>query len=224
MFCRRPTYLENFGNGEAVSAGTQLRRLRPGVVSGLLAPDEELTVIAVEDLGALAVSILERGPEAYGDRVLSAGAERITGASLAAAATRVHGEAEFEYRQVPWWVLEYLIPVDYPAQLRRWLSTGGNDEGAGEHAAASLRECRELHPEMLSVEDWLRAQGVQRLATPPLQRLKRAVADTTSDLKLDLPLSQGPALARRAALGTIMTAIAGRLVPAGARAIPSKHK
>ena len=44
---RQPTYLENFGNDETAAAGTQLRRLNPGSVSGLLGLHEELTVISV---------------------------------------------------------------------------------------------------------------------------------------------------------------------------------
>lgn len=48
---RQPTYLENFGNSEDAAKGTQLRLLKPGSVSGLLAQETPLTVIAVEDLG-----------------------------------------------------------------------------------------------------------------------------------------------------------------------------
>ena len=42
--------------------------------------------------------------------------------------------------QVPWFVLEYLIPVAYPKQLRRWLSRGGNDEGAKPDAAGFYKD------------------------------------------------------------------------------------
>eukprot|EP00966_Prymnesium_polylepis_P144446 3335630-Prymnesium_polylepis.1 len=61
---RQPTYLENFGNDQAASTGTQLRLLRPGVISGLLERDVELTVVAVEDLGALAAAMFQRRDEA----------------------------------------------------------------------------------------------------------------------------------------------------------------
>ena len=37
---RQPTYLENFGNDATAAKGTQLRRLKPGLVSGLLPADE----------------------------------------------------------------------------------------------------------------------------------------------------------------------------------------
>jgi len=98
---RQPTYLENFGNEEGKAKGTALRRLRPGVVSGLLDIDDELTVIAVEDLGALAAALFEHRKE-YLKRVLVAGAARVSGRQLAAAASRVNQRADFEYQQVPW--------------------------------------------------------------------------------------------------------------------------
>lgn len=173
---RQPTYLENFGNDEQSAQGTQLRRLRPGVVSGLLRPDEELTVIAVADLGALAVRMLSRAQHGY---TLAAGSERITGRGLAAAASRVsaHG-ATFEYEQVPWFVLDFFVPVEYPKQLQAWLSRGGNDEGAGARGAANLDASRELLPEMRSVDDWLREKGVDQLppAAAPLLRRRAALA------------------------------------------------
>jgi hypothetical protein len=52
-------------------------------------------------------------------------------------------------------------------QLANWLSRGGNDEGATPAAAAALlAESRELHPGMLSLEEWLERQGVAELPLP----------------------------------------------------------
>mmetsp|Transcript_41754 Transcript_41754/g.134696 ORF Transcript_41754/g.134696 Transcript_41754/m.134696 type:complete len:413 (+) Transcript_41754:87-1325(+) len=169
---RQPTYLENFGNSEEASKGTQLRLLRPGVVSGLVDEDIELSVIAVDDLGALATAMFARRDE-YLRRTLAAAAERVNGARLAEAASRVHGRMRFAYKPVPWFVLEYLVPVDYPRQLRRWLTYGGNDEGARADAADAAAECRRLHPEMLSVEEWMRRQGVADLPLTSLEKAKR---------------------------------------------------
>jgi len=164
---RQPTYLENFGNDETTAQGTKLVRIRPGVISGLLDKDEELTVIAVADLGALAVRMLAKAKHQY---TLSAGAERINGRCLAEAASRVSGNgASFEYKQVPWYVLEFFIPVKYPKQLKAWLGRGGNDEGFGELGEANLAASRELYPEMTSVEDWLRQRGVEEM--PPQRRM-----------------------------------------------------
>ena len=86
-------------------------------------------MIAVADLGALAVRLFG-ARDRYLKRVLTAGAERITGLQLAASAARVNGRMHFQYKPVPWYVLEYFLPVEYPKQLRRWLTYGGNDEGA----------------------------------------------------------------------------------------------
>ena len=174
---RQPTYLENFGNDEAAAKGTQLRCIRPGVVSGLLAADEQLTVIAVEDLGKLAVRMLAQAEHGH---VLAAGAERISGRHLAEVATRISvRDASFEYRQVPWWVLRFFIPVDYPQQLQAWLSKGGNDEGAGCEGQANLAATRDMLPEIQSVDEWLRERGVDQIepanATPQLSR-RTAVA------------------------------------------------
>ena len=86
-------------------------------------------MIAVADLGALAVRLFG-ARDRYLKRVLTAGVERITGLQLAASAARVNGRMHFQYKPVPWYVLEYFLPVEYPKQLRRWLTYGGNDEGA----------------------------------------------------------------------------------------------
>ena len=142
---RQPTYLENFGNDALAAKGTRLRLLHPGVVSGLLAPETELTVIAVDDLGQIALAIMEQG-DAYHGRTLAAGAERISGRALAAAAGRVNPRVRFAYRPVPWAVLRFAIPVAYPRQLRRWLARGGDAEGAAADAdAAVFAESRRLH-------------------------------------------------------------------------------
>lgn len=174
---RQPTYMENFANDPTASTGTQLRLLRPGVVSGLLDADEELTVISVNDLGALATAIMKQGPKEHAGKIIAAGAERISGRSLAAAATRAHGESTFEYRQVPWFVLDFFIPVEYPSQLKRWLSLGGNDEGASAEGARELIErSHELHPEMQSLEEFLIEKGVRDLPVPMWQRAQKQVA------------------------------------------------
>jgi len=161
---RQPIYLENFANDEDAVKGAQLRLLKPGSVSGLLAEQVPLTVIAVADLGALAVRLFG-ARDRYLKRVLTAGAERITGLQLAASAARVNGRMHFQYKPVPWYVLEYFLPVEYPKQLRRWLTYGGNDEGAA--GLDFLRECRELHPGMASVDDWLEQRGVAEFEVEP---------------------------------------------------------
>lgn len=218
---RQPTYLENFANDETAAQGTQLRLLRPGVVSGLLAPKDELSVISVDDLGAIAVAMLRAGPEAYDQRVLAAATDRVSGELLAAAATRVHGACSFEYRQVPWFVLRFLIPVDYPYQLQRWLTLGGNDEGARADAAAALAECRKLHPEMQSIDEWLHAKGVAALPLPPVQRVQRALdairQEAPTPVVADVvqsgaPPRTGRPTSRRAAIVALATAASPAVV------------
>ncbi len=97
--------------------------------------------------------------------------EHVSGRRLASVATGLTGgRVPFRYAPVPWFVLEYFIPVDYPRQLKRWLSRGGKDEG---FAAAvgdgddPFAECKALHPGVLSVEEWLRARGVADMEPPP---------------------------------------------------------
>ena len=215
---RQPTYMENFGNDATAAQGTQLRRLRPGVVSGLLAPEEEITVISVNDLGAIATAMLREGPEANDRRVLAAGAQRVSGASLAAAATRVHGECTFAYQQVPKWVLQYLIPSDYPQQLQKWLSLGGNDEGADPAAAATAKaECLALHPEMQTLDEWLREQNIAALPTPPLQRFQRklhAIAQRAAGTPAE-PLVGNRRAVATYGLAAVAAAVGRQIVDAG---------
>ena len=190
---RQPTYLENFDNDLDAAKNTKLRSLRPGVVGGLLESDIPLTVIAVEDLGALASRLFEEEHATkYGEGgIVVAGAERVTGSVLARMAKSVCRDPSlgFEYRPIPWIVLNYFIPVEYPKQLKRWLTLGGNDEGFRlpqspyNHASVSadsnannnsdgenqdfLRECRRIYPDILSVEEWFARRGVGEMVREP---------------------------------------------------------
>ena len=185
---RQPTYLENFDNDADAAKNTKLRSLRPGVVGGLLDENIPLTVIAVEDLGALASRMFEeKHALKYGaGGVLVAGAERVTGKVLARMANSVCNDKslDFKYRPIPWLVLNYFIPVEYPKQLKRWLTFGGNDEGLRlpkcryNHAFSAkngnnhvdrnfLEECREVYPDILSVEEWFASRGVDQMIRSP---------------------------------------------------------
>ena len=195
---RQPTYLENFDNDDDAAKGTKLRLLRPGVVSGLLDIDVPLTVIAVNDLGVLASKMFEDRAK-YARRILRAGCARVTGRRLTNAASRVNGAAKFRYKPLPWPVLEYLIPVEYPKQLKRWLTVGGNDEGVVYDAVGSdgegegrepvsaaddfIAECYALHPGMLGVDAWLRTRGVAEMERP------RSVVELLKEKKKALTFS-----------------------------------
>lgn len=197
---RQPTYLENFDNEADAAKNTKLRSLRPGVVGGLLEEDIPLTVIAVEDLGALASRMFEeKHAVKYGKGgVLVAGSERVNGKELARMANAVCNDKnlDFEYRPIPWFVLNFFIPVEYPKQLKRWLTFGGNDEGirlprsSYNHAFSGrstgidcdedfLQECREVYPGLLSVQEWLASRGVDRMTRP--QNIFDKFADTIEE-------------------------------------------
>lgn len=201
---RQPTYLENFDNESDAAKNTKLRSLRPGVVGGLLEKEVPLTVIAVEDLGALASRMFE-GKHAlkYGNGgVLVAGSERVTGKELARMASAVCNDERlsFDYRPIPWFVLNFLIPVEYPKQLKRWLTYGGNDEGIGlpksryNHAFREssstngngdfLLECRQVYPGILSVQDWFLRRGVDQMTRPPYisERIAEVIEERATQL------------------------------------------
>ena len=205
---RQPTYLENFDNESNAAKNTKLRSLRPGVVGGLLDKDVPLTVIAVEDLGALASRMFEENNAIkYGNGgVLVAGSERVTGKELARMANTVCSDntLDFEYRPIPWIVLNYFIPVEYPKQLKRWLTFGGNDEGirlpnsrynhamSGSSSSTTssdghgdfLQECRQIYPGILSVQEWFVSRGVDTMTRPRnvLEQLSETVEDRTAQL------------------------------------------
>ena len=73
-----------------------------------------------------------------------------------------------------WTVLEYLIPVEYPKQLKAWLTHGCNDEGVVYDTVGTdckedlhfIKECYNLHPGMMSVDDSLWTRGVQDMSKP----------------------------------------------------------
>ena len=202
---RQPTYLENFDNDLDAAKNTKLRSLRPGVVGGLLDENMPLTVIAVEDLGALASRMFEeKNAVKYGNGgVLVAGSERVTGKVLARMAKTVCNDEtlDFVYRPIPWLVLNFFIPVDYPKQLKRWLTFGGNDEGLrlpsseynhalggsvvpSENAQDFLQECREVYPGMTTVEEWFASRGVGQMTSPSsiFEELKESLEERATQL------------------------------------------
>ena len=93
---------------------------------------------------------------------------------------------------------------------------------------------RRLHPEMLSVEDWLVKQGVRDLPVPKVQVLQKGVAAMLQRLmREDNPLIEGQGgeqrLDRRAALGLALSTAwgAGSVLPAllqPRQGIQSPHK
>ena len=203
---RQPTYLENFDNESNAAKNTKLRSLRPGVVGGLLEKDVPLTVIAVEDLGALASRMFEQNNAIkYGNGgVLVAGSERVTGKELARMANTVCNDntLDFEYRPIPWLVVNFFIPVEYPKQLKRWLTFGGNDEGirlpksrynhaiSGSSSSTSdgngdfLQECRQIYPDILSVQEWFVSRGVDTMTRP--QNVFEQLSETVEERAIQL--------------------------------------
>lgn len=173
-------------------------------MGGLLEENVPLTVIAVEDLGGLASRMFEEEhAEKYGNGgVLVAGTERVNGKELRRMAERVceDDSLNFEYRPIPWFVLNFFIPVEYPRQLKRWLTLGGNDEGyrlpespynyvysggaKTEKEKDFLLECREIYPEMLTVENWMTKRGVGSMKREPdaFEEVLKAIQQRTTKL------------------------------------------
>ena len=131
---RQPTYMENFAN-ETAAQGTQLRLLRPGVVSGLRRRTSSRSSPSTSARWRRSFEWGRSGTAAAGSRRARSGSAD----ALAAAAERAHGAAAFQHRQVPWFVLEYFIPVEHPRQLKRWLTRGGNDQGASKRGRGHVR-------------------------------------------------------------------------------------
>lgn len=185
---RQPTLLSGFDSRSGGARRSDVISLRPGVVEGLLDKYTLLTVIAVEDLGALASRMFEEDHAlAYGNGgILVAGSERVTGEKLAHLAKQVCNDdrMDFEYRSNARLTFDSLMSVEHGKQLKSWLAHGGNDEGfrlprkCYNHGASAefknhlgdqnfLKECRQIYPGTLSVKDWFVSCGVDRMTTPP---------------------------------------------------------
>ena len=122
--------------------------------------DKELPGIAAEDIGRCAYGLLKRGSEFIGKTVGIAG-EHLTGAQMAAAFTRAHGQ-DVRYNAVP------------PAVFRSFGFPGAEDLGNMFQfktdfekefcGARSIEFSRSINPALQSFDQWL-AKNKSAIAT-----------------------------------------------------------
>ncbi len=126
--------------------------MRDQILDGTLAqpldPEKPLQQVNVEDIGAFAAMAFENPDEWLGREVDLAGDE-LTMPEVAETMSQVTGR-EISYYQVPWNQFREQMGEEF-AIMYEWF----NDEGY----EADIEALRDVHPELMSLEQYLRSHG-----------------------------------------------------------------
>ena len=126
--------------------------MRDQILDGTLAqpldPDKPLQQVAVEDVGAFAARAFEHSDDWIGREVDLAG-DALTMPEAAETFSRVIGR-EVNYFQVPWDQFQEQMGEEF-AVMYRWFNNEGYE--------ADIATLRKEHPELMSLEGYLRGHG-----------------------------------------------------------------
>jgi len=133
--------------------------LKQGVMPGLLKPGRTAQMIAVTDIGYFAMNALENPSEWIGKRFEIAGDDMTMDEQCNIIAKVRHEEGQWKVSTPPDWVFKLFIPKAV-GSLKKFLDEKG--------CHVDIKECRKVHPELLSFEKWLYSQGLDKakLASP----------------------------------------------------------
>ena len=140
---RPATFMENFS--DPMSAG-----LQNGAFTQAFKSDGALPLIAVDDIGAI-VALAFRSPEDYMDKTIELAGDKVTPLQIADAIGRITNRA-IPYVQIP--IETFRQQSEILANVFQWVSDGGHK--------VDLAEVRELFPEMMDFDTWVKRQGKEK--------------------------------------------------------------
>jgi uncharacterized protein YbjT (DUF2867 family) len=131
--------------------GSKFFPVKKGIIRGLTDKDVKIPYISTRDIGEIAALVLEQ-PERYQKRELNLVADFVSGGELAELMGKIRKNEHFKYTTTPRIAL-WLFARDFYA-MRVAFEKAGRQPYPPEIAVA-IRECREMHPEILTLEKYL---------------------------------------------------------------------
>lgn len=130
--------------------------IKQGVVPGLMGKATKVQMCAVADIGTIAAMAFSRPADFLGKCTDIAG-DKLSSTEMAATLAKVRGEDPKSWHSTapPELVVRLFIPKAI-AKMREWM----NEKGT----RVDVEACRRLYPQLMTFEDWCRAQGLDKAA------------------------------------------------------------
>jgi hypothetical protein len=141
--------------------GSPYFAVKKGSIKGFITADAKVPYISCKDIGAFAALAFER-PKEYIGKVVPLVSDFVSGEELSQTLTKLRNGERFKYRAVPKFLMRIFAKEFYAMRIafEKW----GRPPYPKEILEA-MSECKRMHPEVFSVEQYLKAQGYQ---TKPL--------------------------------------------------------
>jgi hypothetical protein len=131
--------------------GTAFFPVKNGRIRGLTDKDVKVPYVSVRDIGKFAALAFEN-PALYLQKEIDLVADYVSGEELALTLGKIRGGERFTYSAAPRLAMWLFAREFY--QMRISFEKSGRPPYPPEVGAA-IRSCREIHPEMMTVEQYL---------------------------------------------------------------------
>jgi uncharacterized protein YbjT (DUF2867 family) len=140
--------------------GTSFFPVKKGFIRGFTDKDVKIPYIATRDIGEFASLVFEL-PGLFQLKEMNLMADLISGEELAGILSKIRNGESFKYKTIPRLMMRLFAKEFY--QMRVSFEKSGRPPYPDEYSSA-LRNCKELHPGMLTMEQFLLSKGYQSKA------------------------------------------------------------
>ena len=137
------------------NVGMKFLPVKKGRIRGFIDGDAKVPYVAVRDIGLMAKIAFE-DPDNFNGKAIVLVGDSVSGLEVAGIFSRIRNE-KFKYRAVPRFIIRLVSKEFYKMRLA-FEESGRDEETIGKFKEA-IEICRKLHPEMFSMEDYLKAAG-----------------------------------------------------------------
>ncbi len=135
--------------------GMKFLPVKKGKIRGFIDGDAKVPYVAVRDIALLAKAAFEN-TDNFNKKEIGLVGDLVSGEELAAIFGSLRNE-KFKYKGVPRWIIRLFSKEFY--KMRRKFEETGRDSELITKFQDTIKECRELNPDMLSMEDYLKMEG-----------------------------------------------------------------
>lgn len=135
--------------------GMKFMPVKKGRIRGFIDGEAKVPYVAVKDIALLAKTAFENGQDFYQKEITLIG-DLVSGEELAAIFSKLRNET-FRFKAVPKWIIRLISKEFYKMRLK--FEQAGTDAETIKRVRNGIKECQEINPDMLSMEDYLKMKG-----------------------------------------------------------------
>jgi uncharacterized protein YbjT (DUF2867 family) len=137
------------------NVGMKFLPVKKGRIRGFIDGDAKVPYVAVRDIGLMTRIVLQN-QEAYNGKMIGLVGDQASGFEMAAIFSRLRNE-KFKYSAVPRLFIRLASKAFY--KMRQAFEDSGRNEENVRRLDVAIKVCREINPEMFSMEDYLQTAG-----------------------------------------------------------------